>query len=220
MNESLKTQVSGDHYTKLKIQPMEYSMANGLDACQHSVIKYVTRFRDKAGITDLQKAKHCIDMLIDFERTRLADLAKDFVADEAPKAFLPHGATHRWTCGDAFSKECPQKTWAIWQDGEWLWIGDEFKGEMISLDEEFPEYPNPTGEPYTENVIKNAPKADPFGPRDADGWYTWNGDDTMRPAGRVEVMLRSGGTAVGAGESATWTHLNSGGDIVKWRPAQ
>ncbi len=65
---SLDTQIGGSHYKKLKIQPMEYSMANGLDPCQHTVIKYVTRFRDKGGIADLEKAKHCIDLLIEFEQ--------------------------------------------------------------------------------------------------------------------------------------------------------
>lgn len=65
---ALDTQVGGNHYKKLKIQPMEYSMANGLDACQHTIIKYVTRFRDKGGIADLEKAKHTLDMLIEFER--------------------------------------------------------------------------------------------------------------------------------------------------------
>lgn len=64
---ALETQVGGDHYKKLAIQPMQYSMANGLDACQHTIIKYVTRFRDKNGIQDLEKAKHVIDMLIQFE---------------------------------------------------------------------------------------------------------------------------------------------------------
>ena len=64
------TQIGGDHYTKLAIQPMRYSMENGLDALQHTVIKYVTRFRDKNGIEDLEKAKHCIDMLIEFERNK------------------------------------------------------------------------------------------------------------------------------------------------------
>ena len=61
-------QIGGDHYTKLAIQPMRYSMENGLDALQHTIIKYVTRFRDKAGIEDLEKAKHCIDMLIEYEK--------------------------------------------------------------------------------------------------------------------------------------------------------
>jgi len=65
---SLDTQIGGSHYKKLKIQPMEYSMANGLDPCQHTVIKYITRFRDKGGIADLEKAKHTIDMLIEFEQ--------------------------------------------------------------------------------------------------------------------------------------------------------
>lgn len=64
---ALSTQVGGDHYSKLKIQPMEYSMANNLDACQHTIVKYVTRFRDKAGVQDLEKARHVIDMLIEFE---------------------------------------------------------------------------------------------------------------------------------------------------------
>ena len=67
---ALASQVGGNHYTKLAIQPMEYSMRNKLDPLQHSAIKYVTRFRDKGGIQDLEKAKHVIDMLIEFERAR------------------------------------------------------------------------------------------------------------------------------------------------------
>ena len=43
-------------------------MENNLDLFQHTAIKYITRFRDKAGIVDLEKAKHCIDMLIQYER--------------------------------------------------------------------------------------------------------------------------------------------------------
>jgi len=60
------TQVGGDHYSKLKIQPMEYSMANELNALQHTAIKYVTRYQDKGTpLQDLAKAKHCIDMMIE-----------------------------------------------------------------------------------------------------------------------------------------------------------
>ena len=66
--KATNTQIGGDHYTKLAIQPMRYSMENGLDALQHTVIKYVTRFRDKNGNEDLEKAKHCIDMLIEYEK--------------------------------------------------------------------------------------------------------------------------------------------------------
>ena len=68
---ALEVQVDGDHYKNLPIQPMEYSMANKLDACQHTIIKYVTRFRDKGGIRDLVKAAHVIDMLIEFEQKEI-----------------------------------------------------------------------------------------------------------------------------------------------------
>lgn len=52
------------HYTKWAIEPMEFSMANKLDAMQHTVVKYVTRFRDKHGKRDLLAARHVIDMMI------------------------------------------------------------------------------------------------------------------------------------------------------------
>lgn len=60
-------QEGGGHYKDLKIQPMEYNMANNMDVLQSSIIKYVTRFRSKNGVEDLRKAKHCIDMLIEWE---------------------------------------------------------------------------------------------------------------------------------------------------------
>lgn len=64
----MDVQIGGGHYKSMAIQPMEYSMANKLDACQHTAIKYITRFREKGGIQDLEKAKHVIDMLIHFEQ--------------------------------------------------------------------------------------------------------------------------------------------------------
>lgn len=67
---ALNTQIGGSHYKDMAIQPMTYSMANGLDACQHTIIKYVSRFRHKNGIEDLEKAKHCLDLLIEFEQKR------------------------------------------------------------------------------------------------------------------------------------------------------
>jgi hypothetical protein len=64
-------QVGGSHYKGLKIQPMRYSMANGLNACQHTAIKYITRYKEKAGVEDLRKAIHCIELLIEFEQEGL-----------------------------------------------------------------------------------------------------------------------------------------------------
>lgn len=68
--KALDVQIGGGHYKDMAIQPMEYSMKNGLDACQHTAIKYISRFRNKGGVQDLEKAKHCIDMLIQFEEEK------------------------------------------------------------------------------------------------------------------------------------------------------
>ena len=63
----METQVGGDHYSKLAIQPVEYITKNKLTYLQGNVVKYVTRYKDKNGVEDLQKAKHYIDLLIELE---------------------------------------------------------------------------------------------------------------------------------------------------------
>ena len=65
---ALAVQVGGDHYKSLKIQPVEYIHANNIGYFEGNVIKYVTRWRSKGGIADLEKAKHYIDLLIEQER--------------------------------------------------------------------------------------------------------------------------------------------------------
>ena len=70
MTNPWNTQVGGDHYRKLPIQPFRYSMENGLDPMQHTIVKYVTRFRDKGWIADLEKAKQTIDLLIEWEKEK------------------------------------------------------------------------------------------------------------------------------------------------------
>lgn len=64
----LAVQVGGDHYKSLKIQPVEYIHANNIGYFEGNVIKYVTRWRNKNGIADLEKAKHYIDLLIEQEK--------------------------------------------------------------------------------------------------------------------------------------------------------
>jgi len=67
-DQSWKSQIGGNHYKDMIIQPMEYSMKNNLNALQHTIIKYVSRYKDKNGVQDLEKAKHCIEMLIDYTK--------------------------------------------------------------------------------------------------------------------------------------------------------
>jgi len=60
-------QVAGDHYQKLKIQPIEYILANEMQFCEGAIIKYISRWRDKGGVEDLRKIKHFCDFLIENE---------------------------------------------------------------------------------------------------------------------------------------------------------
>lgn len=64
---ALEIQVGGDHYKSKAIQPVEYIHANGLGFCEGNVIKYVTRWKDKNGLKDLEKARHYLDILIQLE---------------------------------------------------------------------------------------------------------------------------------------------------------
>lgn len=64
---ALATQVGGSHYKDLNIQPVEYIHANGVGYFEGNVIKYVSRWRAKNGIKDLEKARHYIDLLIELE---------------------------------------------------------------------------------------------------------------------------------------------------------
>jgi len=67
MDSALSRQVSGSHYVNSSIQPIEYIHANGLGFIEGNIIKYITRWRDKNGIQDLEKIKHYIDLLIELE---------------------------------------------------------------------------------------------------------------------------------------------------------
>ena len=67
MSKANEDQVSGDHYKKLPIEPWDYVFKNHLDYFQGSIIKYITRWRDKGGIDDLRKAKHFLEKYIEAE---------------------------------------------------------------------------------------------------------------------------------------------------------
>ena len=57
---ALESQVGGSHYKEFAIQPIEFSMLNKLNACQHSAIKYIVRKKgDQAKrLEDIDKAIH------------------------------------------------------------------------------------------------------------------------------------------------------------------
>jgi hypothetical protein len=61
------TQVGGDHYKSLAIQPAEFCQRNRLGYLEGLAIKYLCRHGRKNGREDLEKAIHCIQMLIEME---------------------------------------------------------------------------------------------------------------------------------------------------------
>ena len=70
-NIALDTQVGGSHYQSMKIQPIEYTMANEMNPLQHTAIKYLSRYQSKGTpIEDLKKAIHSIELLIQFEEAK------------------------------------------------------------------------------------------------------------------------------------------------------
>ena len=64
---ALNKQVAGNHYKDQPIQPVEYIHANAIGYFEGNVIKYVSRWRKKNGVADLEKAKHYIELLIELE---------------------------------------------------------------------------------------------------------------------------------------------------------
>src|SRR6478752_5100235 len=57
------TQVAGNHYKGMKIQPMEYALANQLGYCEATAIKYLSRWKLKGGLDDLDKAIHFFELI-------------------------------------------------------------------------------------------------------------------------------------------------------------
>lgn len=61
-------QVGGDHYKGEAIQPWDFIISNELGFLEGNVIKYVTRWKKKDGLRDLEKARHYLDKLISVTR--------------------------------------------------------------------------------------------------------------------------------------------------------
>lgn len=66
-----EVQVGGSHYKDMAIQPIDYILANGLGFAEGACVKYLSRWKVKGeGVTDLKKARHILDLLIDHVERR------------------------------------------------------------------------------------------------------------------------------------------------------
>lgn len=66
--DPLDVQCGGNHYKNKAIQPIEYIFANKLGFAEGNIVKYITRWKDKDGVKDLEKIKHYCDLLIAKEK--------------------------------------------------------------------------------------------------------------------------------------------------------
>lgn len=64
---ALETQVAGNHYKQFKIQPIEFTMKNGLGFIEGNIIKYISRHKLKNGAEDIMKVKHYAELLLEIE---------------------------------------------------------------------------------------------------------------------------------------------------------
>ena len=60
-------QVGGDHYKSMPIQPSRFIVVNGLGWYEGNAIKYICRHSIKGGKSDIEKAIHYLNLLLEEE---------------------------------------------------------------------------------------------------------------------------------------------------------
>ena len=79
---ALDVQVAGSHYKDMAIQPIEFAMRNGLNACQTLALRYLSRNKGglKKRLEEREKARHCIEIEMEFIRADEALSVSDRIA--------------------------------------------------------------------------------------------------------------------------------------------
>ena len=58
------------HYTNGDIEPIDYINGNQMDYLEGNIIKYISRYKFKNGVEDLEKARFYLNMLIERESVK------------------------------------------------------------------------------------------------------------------------------------------------------
>lgn len=74
------TQIGGDHYVEFDIQPAEFFHRNKIPKLEGDIMQYVLRHEAKNGKEDLLKARHILDLLIEY---RYADRPEDSAGEDS-----------------------------------------------------------------------------------------------------------------------------------------
>lgn len=100
-------QVGGDHYRKQTIQHWDLVVANNIPYLEARAIAYLMRWRDKGGLTDLHKAKHFVEKLIEVEEHRLV---KETKSEPKPEPAVPETVTE-W---ETLLRDHGLGHWMVW----------------------------------------------------------------------------------------------------------
>jgi len=65
MKEVLNKEIGGTHYKNMKMQPIELIALANLNFLQGCIIKYISRYKNKNGKEDIEKAIHNAQLAID-----------------------------------------------------------------------------------------------------------------------------------------------------------
>lgn len=60
-------QEGGTHYKGMAIEPALFFHLNQIGPLESMAMKYLIRWRKKGGVEDLKKAKHLVELMIEFE---------------------------------------------------------------------------------------------------------------------------------------------------------
>ena len=63
--DATQIQIGGNHYKNMKITPTEYIIANKIPWREGNAIKYISRHKFKNGKEDIQKAIHCLQLILE-----------------------------------------------------------------------------------------------------------------------------------------------------------
>jgi len=68
-SEENMNEADPDHYSNLPMEPWDFIQQNKLDFFEGNVVKYICRWRNKGGVTDLRKAITYIEKIIEGENS-------------------------------------------------------------------------------------------------------------------------------------------------------
>lgn len=92
---ALTQQIGGSHYQKYKISPLAFAEKLGLSPTIFCAYKYVVRYKDKGGKTDLEKALHCGECFLEIGQVKILDLNYDEIDKFIAQFDLDHAVLIR-----------------------------------------------------------------------------------------------------------------------------